>query len=176
MENKILAPKPYTALIVGIISGIISAFIKFGWEVPFPPRTPLRNLTNPPQQLLEQLGVPHNITHLTYTFNGNSLPIISFIVHFAFAISFAAIYCIVAEYYPKIKLWQGVAFGILVWFAFHIVLMPLMGTIPAPWDQPMAEHFSELFGHALWMWVIELTRRDLRNRITHLPDSEFISR
>jgi uncharacterized membrane protein YagU involved in acid resistance len=27
-------------------------------------------------------------------------------------------------------------------------------------------------GHAAWMWVIELTRRDLRNRITHEPDPE----
>ncbi|HEY0185914.1 MAG TPA: hypothetical protein VGC67_00350 [Cellulomonas sp.] len=36
----------------------------------------------------------------------------------------------------------------------------------------VAEHFAELTGHAVWMWIIELTRRHLRNRITHEPDAE----
>ena len=68
---------------------------------------------------------------------------------------------------------QGAAFGIVVYVAFHVVLMPLMGTVPAPWDQPFAEHFSEFFGHIIWLWVIEVFRRDMRNRITHEPDAEF---
>ena len=36
------------AVLIGIIIGIIGAIVKFGWEVPFPPRTPLRDATNPP--------------------------------------------------------------------------------------------------------------------------------
>ena len=43
------------AVLVGLIAGIFSGIIKFGWEVPFPPRTPERNSTNPPQALLEQI-------------------------------------------------------------------------------------------------------------------------
>ncbi|WP_227712786.1 YagU family protein [Nanchangia anserum] len=160
------------AAIAGLIAGIISAIIKFGWEVPLPPRTPERNATNPPQELLQQLGFSESFTHQTYSWLGNHMPWVSFIVHFAFSIAFALIYCIVAEYYPRIKLWQGVAFGIIVWIAFHIIIMPAMGTVPAPWDQPFGEHFSELFGHAVWMWVIEIVRRDMRNRLTHEPDAE----
>lgn len=160
------------AFLVGIITGTISAFVKFGWEVPFPPRTPLRDATNPPQQLLEQLGMSHDMSHLMITYNGNERPIMSFIIHFSFAIAFGIIYCVIAEYYPGIKLWQGAVFGFVVYVFFHVFLMPLMGTVPAPWDQPFAEHFSELFGHVFWMWIIELTRRDLRNRITHEPDAE----
>ena len=138
------------AALAGVLGGIVSAIVKFGWEVPLPPRTPVRNATNPPQQLLQQLGVPESVTHLSYTYNGNEgLPWISFIVHFAFA------------------------FGIVVYVGFHVILMPLMGTVPAPWDQPFAEHFSEFFGHIIWLWVIEIFRRDLRNRITHEPDAEF---
>ena len=121
------------AALVGVLGGIVSAIVKFGWEVPLPPRTPERNATNPPQQLLQQLGVPENITHLTYTFNGNSdRPYVSFIVHFAFSIAFAIIYCVLAERFPQIKLWQGAAFGIVVYVAFHVILMPLMGTVPPP--------------------------------------------
>ena len=44
---------------------------------------------------------------------------------------------------------------------------------PFPWvagGQTWAEHFSEALGHVIWLWSIELVRRDLRNRITHQPD------
>lgn len=30
------------AVLVGLIAGIFSGIVKFGWEVPFPPRTPPR--------------------------------------------------------------------------------------------------------------------------------------
>lgn len=89
------------------------------WKVPFPPRTPERNATNPPQKLLEQLGLGADTVHTTVTFNGNDLPIYSFIIHFAFAIGFGVLHCVVAEYYPRITLWQGAAFGFAVWVVFH---------------------------------------------------------
>ena len=96
----------------------------------------------------------------------------SFLVHFGFAICFGLFYCVVAEYWPRIKLWQGAAFGLIIWVAFHLVVMPVMGVVPAPWDQPFGEHFSEALGHVVWLWSIEIVRRDLRNRITKEPDAE----
>ncbi|MBV7433328.1 YagU family protein [Dermabacteraceae bacterium P13115] len=160
------------ALLVGVITGTISAIVKFGWEVPFPPRTPMRDMTNPPQALLELFGMSPDTSHLMVIYNGNERPIMSFLIHFSFAIAFGVIYCVAAEYYPGIKLWQGAAFGFLVWVVFHLLLMPAMGLVPPMWGQPFGEHFSECFGHIFWMWLIELTRRDLRNRITHEPDAE----
>jgi putative membrane protein len=160
------------ALVVGVISGIIAGVIKLGWEVPFPPRTPERNVTNPPQELAQQIGFSSDFTHATVTFNGNEVQYVSLMLHFGFSIFFVALYCLIAERYPQIKLWQGVAYGLVIWFAWHIVIMPVLGTIPPPWDQPWQEWFSEITGHAAWMWVAELTRRDLRNRWTHQPDPE----
>lgn len=160
------------ALIVGLIAGVFSAIVKFGWEVPFPPRTPERNEVNPPQTLLEQIGFPESVSRATVEFNGWDLPISSFVVHFGFAIAFGLIYCLVAEVWPLVKLWQAAAAGLVLWIFFHVLLMPAMGTVPAPWDQPWQEHFSECFGHIIWLWSIEIVRRDLRNRITHQPDPE----
>ena len=160
-------------LLLGLISGVVVAFAKFGWEVPFPPRTPLRDATNPPQELLQQLGFSVEFTHLTYLYSDNPRPIISFIVHFGFSIFFAALYCIWAEYWAGIKKFQVALYGIVLYFAFHVVIMPLMGTVPAPWDQPFAEHFSEFFGHAFCFWLMEIVRRDLRNRFTGLSDPEY---
>ena len=170
MRTTTMRQRILTALFIGVVIGIIGAIVKFGWEVPFPPRTPLRDLTNPPQQLLQQMGVPFDITHLTYMYNENARPIVSFIMHFGFSITFGVLYVVVAEYRPSITLWQGAMYGLVVWIAFHILIMPALGTVPAPWDQPFAEHFSEATGHMFWAWVMELARRDLRSRITHEPD------
>ena len=68
------------AALVGIIGGFFSAIVKFGWEVPFPPRTPERNATNPPQSTLELLGMSPEASHTSVTYNGNALPIHSFFV------------------------------------------------------------------------------------------------
>ena len=170
MRTTTMRQRILTALFIAEVIGIIGAIVKFGWEVPFPPRTPLRDLTNPPQQLLQQMGVPFDITHLTYMYNENARPIVSFIMHFGFSITFGVLYAVVAEYRPSITLWQGAMYGLVVWIAFHILIMPALGTVPAPWDQPFAEHFSEATGHMFWAWVMELARRDLRSRITHEPD------
>ncbi len=158
------------ALLVGLIAGALGAIVKFGWEVPFPPRTPERNAVNPPQTLLEQIGFSEDVARATIHFNGWDLPISSFIIHFGFSIFFGILYAVVAEYWAGITLWQGAAFGIFLYILFHVVLMPAMGTVPPPWDQPWQEHFSELFGHIIWMWSIEIARRNERNLITKQPD------
>ena len=80
----------FKLLIAGIIAGLLSGVVKLGWEVMFPPRTPSRDATNPPQQLLQLLGIPSNITHLTYNFSEHALPWISFIVHYSFCLLYTS--------------------------------------------------------------------------------------
>ncbi|MBL7565699.1 YagU family protein [Staphylococcus saccharolyticus] len=143
----------------GIIAGLLSGIVKLGWEVMFPPRTPVRDATNPPQQLLQLLGVPSDVTHLTYSFSEHALPWISFIVHYSFSAVIAIIYILLAKKYTKITLGYGALFGIIIWIAFHLIIMPIMQVVPSPFEQPFAEHISELFGHIVWMMVIEMVRR-----------------
>lgn len=104
MQLRTTRDKILVVLLVGIIAGVVCALAKFGWEIPFPLRTPLRNLTNPPQKLLQQMGMSFDMSHLSYLYNGNPHPIVSFIMHFGFSITFAVIYCVMAEVWPKIKL------------------------------------------------------------------------
>lgn len=168
-----------TAVLVGIIGGFFSAIVKFGWEVPFPPRTPgIRSETNPPQAMLEWFGMSHETSHAMVSFNNNQLPIMSFAVHFSFAIVFGLVYCIAAEYVPRITMWQGAVFGTLVYIGAHVIVMPILGWAPSPFPwvagaQTWSEHFSEFFGHIVWMWSIEIVRHDLRGRITHEPSAEI---
>ena len=155
------------AILLGIIAGIVCAVVKLGWEIPFPPRTPVRDATNPPQQILQQLGFSYQFTHLTYIYNQNARPIISFMMHFGFSITFTVLYCVIAVFWSGVTLWQGAAYGLFIWFAYHEVILPAAGTIPPPWHQPIAEHFSEITGHMLCFWVAELVRHDLHYRITN---------
>ncbi|MGU4354490.1 DUF1440 domain-containing protein, partial [Escherichia coli] len=55
----------------------------------------------------------------------------------------------------------------------HMISFPLMGLTPPLFDLPWYENLSEIFGHLVWFWSIEIIRRDLRNRITHEPDPEI---
>ena len=116
---------------LSIPTGLLGGLIKLGWEVPFSPRTPAENLTNPPQKFLEQLGFSSDFVHQMYTFNGYEVPWVSITVHMLFSIVIGGlIYILLAEKYPQIKLWQGVAYGLVVYVLVHLIVMPIFGTVP----------------------------------------------
>lgn len=161
-----------TAAIVGIAAGIMSAFVKWGAEVPLPPRTfsEGRDEFNPPYLFLrDYLGI--DPTQTVYTFSEHLInPVM--VTHIIFSLVFAIGYCLVAEVFPKIKMWQGVWAGIVATIAVHWITFPLMGLTPSLTELPLDEYISELLGHIFWFWAIEIIRRDLRNRLTHEPDAE----
>lgn len=85
---------------IGILTGIIGAIAKWGWEVPFPPRDPnafwpldAASRVTPPKVLLDMLHVPD----ASYTFSGVQLPVDVFFVHVLFSIVFGIMYCVIAE-------------------------------------------------------------------------------
>lgn len=141
-------------LIAGGAAGVISGLVKLGWENILPPRTPERNRVNPPQRLLQQLGFPAKFTQATYVYSGERLPWVSYLVHFGFSVSFATAYAALLD--KKVRALtsgQGIPFGLAVWVAFHLVVMPALKTVPSVHDQPWEEHLSEALGHAVWMWT-----------------------
>lgn len=142
----------------GFIAGMISGMVKIGWENIFPPRTIARNLINPPQHMAMQLGIPKKLVE-SYFYYSQDQKVFWFtlILHFSFAIAFSVLYVFVSQYWSKIGLWQGAAYGIVLWIVWHVILMPAFGTVPAPWDQPFDEHFSEFWGHIVWAWSIAAT-------------------
>ena len=42
----------------------------------------------------------------------------------------------------------------------HMISFPLMGLTPPLFDLPWYENVSEIFGHLVWFWSIEIIRRD----------------
>lgn len=169
-DKEILFERKYTlAFFIGILAGIFGAIVKWGWEVPFPPRNPnipwptdaLERVT-PPKIFLEQLGFEGN---LTYVFSGVELPLSVFIVHVGFSVVFGVMYCMLAEKWSRIKMWQGAVFGFFVYLFAHVIVMPLIAEVPPLSQIPLDEHLSEIFGHIVWLWSMEIVRHDLKNRI-----------
>lgn len=160
------------AVWVGFAAGIISAFVKWGAEVPLPPRTFSggRNEFNPPYLFLrDYLGI--DPTQTVYTFSEHIInPVM--VTHIIFSLVFAIGYCVVAEIFPKVKIGQGIVAGLIITVAVHGISFPLLDLTPSLSQIPFDEYVSEIFGHIFWFWIIELMRRDLRNRITHEPDPE----
>ncbi len=131
-----------------------------------------RNFLNPPYVFLRDwLGVV-DPNAAVYTFAGHIFNWVG-VTHIIFSIVFAVGYCVVAEVFPKIKLWQGLLAGALAQLFVHMISFPLMGLTPPLFELPWYEHVSEIVGHLVWFWSIEIIRRDLRNRITHEPDPEI---
>ncbi|OOX78354.1 YagU family protein [Snodgrassella alvi] len=157
------------AFFAGIMGGLVSAFVKSGTEGIMPPRTPDR--IAPPIQMIQDMGI--DIHSMVYTYSDQVVNWGGSTIHILFSIVWAIIYCMAAEIFPKVKLWQGLAFGIGVTILFHGIMLPVLNLSPAPWNLPFDELLSELIGTLLWMWTIEIFRRDLRNRLTEKPDPEF---
>ncbi|ANZ60289.1 hypothetical protein AYR62_00500 [Secundilactobacillus paracollinoides] len=154
------------AVIAGTVAGIFSGFVKLGWENVLPPRTPARNAVNPPQHLMEQVGVPEKIRNATYTYSEQKMPIAGFLIHFGFSTSFAILYSVAGHYLPFIKAGKGSLFGLSIWSAFHLGVMPAMKTVPDAKDQPIEEHISEAVGHVVWMHANDFISDSIYRNLT----------
>ncbi|AYO84643.1 MULTISPECIES: YagU family protein [Methylobacterium] len=146
-----------TALAAGFLGGNLSSFVKWGSEIPFPPREAGR--ISPPFAILKWLGL--NVEAMTYTFTGHVLNYGVALMHQGFSVFFGLLYCLTALTFPLVTLGQGMAFGLIVTVLFHGLLLPLGGWAPPLWQISGHEAFSEVFGHLLWAWSIEIVRRDM---------------
>lgn len=144
------------AIGAGIAAGLISGLVKMGWENVFPPRTEERDAQNPPYKTMKLLGIPDKLIHKNYTYSGHQIEWPGFIIHYGFSVSWAVLYELIRHKYPTITKDHGTWYGIGVWAAFHLGVMPALNVVPSAKDQPKDEHLSELVGHMVWMWTNDL--------------------
>ncbi|MGG4774340.1 DUF1440 domain-containing protein [Paenalcaligenes sp. Me52] len=150
------------AIYIGVVAGIFSALVKSGFETLIPPRTP--ETTPPPVVLLEKLGF--HVDSMTYEWLGSSINWGGNGVHILFSITIAIIYCVLAEYLPKVKLLHGIVFGFFVSVFAHGLVVPLLGLSGWLWISGSEALISEFIGTAFWIWSIEAVRSNLRYSFT----------
>ncbi|RIY37890.1 DUF1440 domain-containing protein [Psittacicella gerlachiana] len=152
-------------LLIAIVAGILSAFVKDGWESTFPPRGV--NDVPPPVLFLEVFGV--NVADKTYTILGVTGNWAAMLTHLIFSIVMAAIYCVLAEILPKVRMFKGAVFGYAAALSAHYVVLPMLG-IPREFSIP--GFLSELGGTLLWIWSIEVFRAYMREGATGYKNAE----
>lgn len=146
------------AILIGIVAGIISAFVKSGFESVLPPRT--AETLPPPVVLLDKLGV--HTDSMIYHWMGYDINWGGNGVHILFSIVIAIFYCVLAEYLPKTRILHGIVFGVGVSVLAHGLVVPLLGLSGWLWTAGAQALISEFVGTAFWIWSIEAVRNDMR--------------
>ncbi|RIY31960.1 hypothetical protein CKF54_05835 [Psittacicella hinzii] len=155
----------FLMIIIAIVAGILSAFVKDGWESTFPPRAV--NDVPPPVLFLEVFGV--NVAEKTYTILGVTGNWAATLTHLVFSIVMALIYCVLAEFLPKVRMLKGAVYGYIAAFSAHYVVLPMLG-IPREFSIP--GFLSEIGGTFLWIWAIEVFRAYMREGATGYKNAE----
>ncbi len=152
----------YFIIYAAIIAGIISALVKSGFEGLIPPRT--LETVPPPMVLLDKLGF--HVDAMTYHWMGYTINWGGNGVHILFSIVMAIIYCVIAEYLPKVRMLHGIIFGIAVSVLAHGFVVPLLGLSGWLWEAGTEALISEFVGTGFWIWTIEAIRQNMRSEFT----------
>lgn len=143
-------------LVIGLVSGFISAMVKSGVETILPPRPP--SAVPPPIGLLELMGF--DAGSMNYMFNQTVVNWGGNGVHILFSMVMAFVFCWLVERCPKVGAWWGIPFGwVMATIGAHCIVLPLLGVGPLPWHIGLDGFISEFVGTAIWIWTIECVRR-----------------
>ncbi len=167
--NLSLIYRFWVSFAIGIIVGIIGSIVRIGWEILFPIHLS-EQIGKHAQLIFDILHISEDILNMDYVFmSGYELNIMYLAWHFSFSIFFAIAYTIFAEFWLKLKFAHGIFYGIILWICIYILFLPLTGFV-SPTGHYLMYYIASLLESLLWIWIIELTRRDLRNRITQELD------
>ncbi|KAA6205560.1 MAG: DUF1440 domain-containing protein [Candidatus Tokpelaia sp.] len=164
--------RPGFIIAATLVAGYLASLVKYGSEHDMPPRPPER-IAPPVVVINDSLAWFDwgSIQDYVYVYGGNSVNMLVGLFHHGFSIVFAFIYIMIAEKYPKIRLWHGAFYGIIITILMHYVFIPLWGAGPALWNLPWTEHVSELWGGIIWGFVIEMAYVFMRYYMTGAVDN-----
>ncbi|SDU82029.1 putative membrane protein [Microlunatus sagamiharensis] len=145
------------ALAGGVLGGVAGGLVKAKWEQVYPPRPEDR--TAPPEILLERAGVdPEDGSQVEQA----GPPAI----HYAFSVTAGTAYAVGAELVPGLRFASGIPYGLGMWGAFHLGLLPALRTAPTPPHQPTQEVWGEASGHIFYILTVEGVRWAVRRLLT----------
>lgn len=89
-------------------------------------------------------------------------PLAGNLVHYAFGAGVGGLYGALATIMPRVTVARGLPFGVVVWLAAHVIMVPALGLAPPLTRQPSLKEASELVLHLVYGAVTELGRRVMR--------------
>ena len=150
-----------------IVGGFFSSLVKWGSEVNMPPRVP-GEVSPPGAHIDAWLGwLGFNSHSLDYVYQGATVAGAVTLYHwlFSFAFAFAFVYVFCSVFWPRIRMWYGVLYGLIITVVMHGFLIPLLGfrnpvyaegKVGWLWNLNGYELWSEILGHIYWSVSIEV--------------------
>ena len=146
--------------------GAISSLVKSGTEANMPPR--IAGEASPPALNIDAWLGPLGISShsLDYVYQGITVPGAVMLYHWMFSFIFAGLYVLASAFLPRVRLWYGAAYGIVITLVMHGLLIPALGfRNPAYlngqtgwlWNLNGYEFWSEMIGHICWSVSIEVS-------------------
>lgn len=149
-----------------LVGGFISSLIKSGTEVNMPPRV-AGEISPPAANIDAWLGwLNINAHSLDYVYQGSTIAGAVMLYHWVFSFIFAFVYVAGSAICPKIRLWYGNVYGIIITLLMHGLLIPALGFRHPVyldgktgwlWHLNGYEFCSELLGHICWSFSIEIS-------------------
>lgn len=150
---------------VTLIGGFISSLVKWGSEINMPPRMP-GEVSPPGAHIDAWLGwIGFDSHSLDYIYQGVQVPGAVTLYHWLFSFAFAFVYVVWSIYWPRVRLWYGALYGIIITVVMHGFLIPLLGFRNPKyaegvtgwlWNLNGFELWSEFLGHIYWSVSIEI--------------------
>lgn len=168
--NLSLKTRFFVSILIGIIIGIIGGITRFGWEflLPIHLNTEMGEIA---KHIMEFFSITNKTLEMSIDFNGIHWNLIYVVWQFVFSLFFGIIYAILVEFCFKLKFAHGIFYGLAIWFVLYMIVYPLCGfTISYNANDFWIYLISSFLESLLWIWIMELIRRDLRNRITQERD------
>lgn len=148
-----------------LIGGFISSLVKWGSEVNMPPRVP-GEISPPAAHINAWFGdLGFNAHSLDYVYQGANVLGAVTLYHWLFSFATAFLYVLISAYWPRIRMWYGAFYGILVTIGAHGLMIPALGfrnpvyadgKVGWLWNLNAAELWSEFLGHIYWAVSIEI--------------------
>lgn len=125
-----------------VIGGFVSSLVKSGTEFNMLPRV-AGEISPPAANIDAWLGWPGVNSHsMDYVYQGVTVPGAVMLYHWLFSFAFAFVYILLSAYWPKVRLWYGADYGLIITLVMHGCLIPALGF----------RHPAYLDGKIGWLW------------------------
>lgn len=149
--------------VAGLLGGFVAAGVMslghkaIGAMMPPPDATPA------PQEEDATVKVASVVAdRLGYPLTEADKPRAGTVVHYVFGAGVGAVYGVLAELTPIVRIGVGLPFGAAVWLGAHAITVPALGLATPPTQRPFSQEAQEFGLHLLYGLATELARRLLR--------------
>jgi putative membrane protein len=155
-----LRPHPWKGVLAGALGGLVASIAMSKFYLLLPragsdSQTDEEDSTVKVASAISQAIFHHELTSDQKTMAASA-------VHYAFGITMATLYGLLAEFRESTRLGWGLPFGAAIWLGAHVITVPTLGlSEPVTCAAPAAEGY-ELTAHLVYGAVVEGIRRSLR--------------